>query len=76
MEHEHTKSAYREPAKNPLFWILWILLIILSVPWYFPPKSYEPMIGGIPLWVIVIVIVTVLYAIFTTLSAYVFWGRR
>jgi hypothetical protein len=66
-------SGRREPAKSSLFWILWALLILLSVPWYFPPKTYEPMVGGLPLWVVVIIVVTVAYAIFTTVSAYLFW---
>lgn len=74
MEGEpRVRREYREPAKNPLFWILWALLILLSVPWYFPPKTYEPMVGGLPLWVVVIMIVSMVYAVFVTVSAYVFW---
>lgn len=69
----HTKVKRREPAKSPLFWVLWTLLILLSVPWYFPPKTYEPLIGGLPLWVIVVMIVNVMYAVFVTVSAYKFW---
>lgn len=66
-------SAKREPIKNPVFWAVWLLLILLSVPWYFPPKTYEPIVAGLPLWVLIVMIVNILYAVFATASAYVFW---
>ncbi len=68
-----THKPAREPAKNPLFWILWLLLIAFSVPWYFKPGTYEPIVAGLPLWALAILIITVLYAVFTTVSAQVFW---
>lgn len=66
-------SSSKEPAKNPIFWALWLLLIVLSVPWYFPPGTYEPIVVGLPLWVLTIVIVSVLYAVFITVGAHKFW---
>ncbi len=63
----------REPAKSPVFWVVWLLLILFSVPWYFPSGTYEPVVAGLPLWVLTIMIVSVLYAIFITVSAHKFW---
>lgn len=68
-----TKATPREPAKNPLFWVLWLLLVAISVPWYFPPKTYEPIVAGLPLWVLIVLVTLVLYAVFVTVSAYKFW---
>jgi len=67
------KTPTKEPAKNPLFWILWLLIIAVSVPWYFPSKTYEPIVAGLPLWALAVLVTIVLYAVFATLSAYMFW---
>ncbi|MEM1623902.1 MAG: hypothetical protein QW543_07235 [Sulfolobales archaeon] len=68
-----SRTPTKEPAKNPLFWILWLLLIAVSVPWYFPPKTYEPIVAGLPLWSLVVLVTIVLCAVLATLSAYMFW---
>lgn len=31
-------------------WVLYGLLLVLSVPWYFPAGSGEPLVLGFPLW--------------------------
>lgn len=31
-------------------WVIYALLIALSIPWYFPAGSGEPLVFGFPLW--------------------------
>lgn len=31
-------------------WMLYVLLLTFSVPWYFPAGSGEPLVLGFPLW--------------------------
>lgn len=68
-----THRSGREPAKSPLFWIIWLLLILFSVPWYFPLNAYEPIVAGLPLWVLAVIVVSMLYAVFITVSAHKLW---
>lgn len=44
----------KEPIKNWKIWVVLAVLFILSVPWYLPAGSYEPLIFGIPYWAYII----------------------
>lgn len=34
-------------------WIAYLLLLALSIPWYFPEGSAEPIVFGMPLWCVI-----------------------
>ncbi len=40
----------KEPIKNIKLWLWLAFLFIVSVPWYLPVGSYEPIILGVPYW--------------------------
>lgn len=56
----------KEPIKNWKIWVVLGVLFALSVPWYLPAGSYEPMIFGVPYWAYIIMGVSM--AISITLS--------
>jgi hypothetical protein len=45
MSDEKTRSASVRRV-----WVLYALLLVLSVPWYFPVGNGEPLVFGFPLW--------------------------
>lgn len=65
--------SLKSPAQNVVFWVTLVTLVILSVPWYFGRGNYKPIVGGIPLWTLIIIIVNLVFAIFITYSAYKLW---
>ncbi|GIO24041.1 hypothetical protein [Oceanobacillus sp. J11TS1] len=56
----------KEPIKNLKIWIVLIILFILSVPWYLPTRSYEPLILGVPYWAWIILGVSLAISIVLT----------
>lgn len=56
----------KEPIKNWKIWIVLIVLYIMSVPWYFPEGSYNPIILGVPYWAIIIMGVSLAISITLT----------
>lgn len=56
----------KEPIKNWKIWIVLIVLYIMSVPWYFPEGSYNPIILGVPYWAIIIMGVSLTISITLT----------
>ncbi|HEX7065951.1 MAG TPA: hypothetical protein VF199_12855 [Bacillales bacterium] len=56
----------KEPIKNGKLWIVFGIIFILSVPWYFPKDSYQPLILGIPYWAWIIIIVSGIMSAFLT----------
>ncbi|MDY0393495.1 hypothetical protein ACFSMW_17990 [Virgibacillus halophilus] len=45
----------KEPIKNWKIWVVLVGLFVLSVPWYLPTGSYEPLIFGVPYWAWIII---------------------
>lgn len=43
----------REPIRKPWIWIVLAAILLVSVPWYWPPGSIEPLVFGLPLWSVV-----------------------
>ncbi|MGM8211376.1 hypothetical protein ACLIBH_01145 [Virgibacillus sp. W0430] len=56
----------KEPIKNWKVWVVLIPLFIMSVPWYLPAGSYEPIILGVPYWALIILGVSVAISIAIT----------
>lgn len=47
---EESMRARKEPVRSPVVWILFVLLMALITPWYFPDGSFEPLLWGVPYW--------------------------
>ncbi|AQS55976.1 MAG: hypothetical protein LOD88_13655 [Novibacillus thermophilus] len=56
----------KEPIKNVKIWMVLGLIFLLSVPWYFPQGSYQPLIFGIPYWALFIIAVSIALSAFLT----------
>lgn len=56
----------KEPIKNWKIWVVLAILFVLSVPWYLPAGSYEPLIFGIPYWAYIIMGVSLAISITLT----------
>jgi len=56
----------KEPIKNWKIWVVLLVLYALSVPWYFPKGSYNPIILGVPYWAIVVMGVSLAISITLT----------
>jgi len=46
-------------------WVAYAVLLVLSIPWYFPEGSGEPLVLGFPLWCFVSLACYVLAALLT-----------
>ncbi len=66
----------REPIEDPRIVIAFLTLIALSVPWYLPEGSYEPVIWGFPYWVLVSLFFTVLLAVFCAWVINFYWSEE
>lgn len=47
------ESRIKEPIRKPWIWIVMGLLILFNAPWYLPVGSMEPYIFGLPYWVVI-----------------------
>ena len=54
-------------------WGAYVLLLVLSVPWYFPTGSAEPIVLGFPLWCFVSLTCYVLVAVLTVWRLDALW---
>ncbi|RNL84148.1 hypothetical protein [Halostreptopolyspora alba] len=43
----------REPIRKPWIWVVLAAIILVSVPWYWPPETIHPIVFGLPLWSLV-----------------------
>lgn len=64
------KSQMKEPVRKPWIWIIMGILVVFNAPWYFPEGSIEPLILGLPYWVVVSTVLSLL------LCAYLYWLCR
>ncbi len=60
MENKQVK----EPIRKLWIWVVLVLILVFSVPWYLPKGAIEPIIFGFPYWALISVIGTLV------LSAY------
>ena len=56
----------KEPIRNGKLWLVFGLLFFLSVPWYLPVGSFEPVILGFPYWVIIVLLGSAAISLFLT----------
>lgn len=58
------KKKCPEPVKNPKLVIVFLILVALTVPWYFPKGTYEPIFFGFPYWAMISLIMSIALAVF------------
>ncbi|WP_394810761.1 hypothetical protein [Alkalibacillus aidingensis] len=63
----------KEPIKNGKLWIIFGILFVLSVPWYLPTGSYDPIILGIPYWAWIILLVSIAFSATITYAIKNLW---
>lgn len=57
----------KEPIRRPWLWLVLAALVIFNAPWYLPEGSIEPLVLGVPWWVVVVLVLSV------GLSAFLSW---
>lgn len=59
-------SPRREPIRSPGLWLGMAVIVLAGVPFYLPAGSVHPMLLGIPYWMAISVLFTVLFAAFVS----------
>jgi hypothetical protein len=54
-------------------WVAYAALLLLSIPWYFPAGSGEPLVLGFPLWCLVALLSYVVVALLTVWRLDALW---
>ncbi|MFC4001631.1 hypothetical protein ACFS2C_00855 [Prauserella oleivorans] len=55
-----------EPIRRPGIWAVMVLLMVASVPLYLPSGTVRPLVFGLPYWMVISVVATLLFAAFTS----------
>ncbi|MBY7144302.1 hypothetical protein KFZ56_14855 [Virgibacillus sp. NKC19-3] len=63
----------KEPIKSWKLWVVFTILFLLSVPWYLPEGSYEPLFLGIPYWAWIILFVSIAFSVTITFAIKYLW---
>lgn len=58
----------KEPIRKPWIWVVVLALFVFNAPWYLPSGMIEPFVFGLPLWVVIVVVMSIL------LSAFLHWA--
>lgn len=63
MDQRRSQDGPRhEPIRNPGLWIVMAVIVLAGVPFYLPTGSTHPMLLGIPYWMVISVLSTLLFA--------------
>lgn len=54
-----------KPPNRTWTWIVLLILLVLSIPWYWPEDRIRPFIVGMPLWAFVSLVTSLLFAAVT-----------
>ncbi len=63
----------KEPIQKPLLWVVFVVLLLLCVPWYLPQTATHPVIMGFPLWAFLAGLATVAMAGFLSWTLSTQW---
>jgi hypothetical protein len=64
----------REPIRKPWIWIVLAAIILVSVPWYWPPGTLHPLVLGLPLWALVAAVGSVVLCGYLSWVCATQWG--
>lgn len=65
-----------EPRRHPLIWVVYLLLLAVAVPWYWPTGYRGPLVLGLPLWAAVSLGAVVLMALWTAFVIGRWWREE
>ena len=65
-----------EPRRHPLIWVVYLLLLAIAVPWYWPTGYRGPLVLGLPLWAAVSLGAVVLMALWTAFVIRRWWREE
>jgi hypothetical protein len=60
-----TGARLREPIRNPWLWTGIGVVVLVGVPWYLPTGAIEPLVGGIPFWLLISIGATLAFSALT-----------
>ncbi|MCD2138053.1 MULTISPECIES: hypothetical protein [Salinicoccus] len=63
----------KEPIKNKKIWLGFLVIFIMLNPWYFPSGGEPVLIYGVPLWAIVIIIMSIVLSLYITYVIHYHW---
>lgn len=58
------KPSYKEPIQFKKMWLIFIIIALVSVPWYFPEGAIQSVILGFPLWGFISLVASIALSIF------------
>ncbi|GAA4942990.1 hypothetical protein EV188_104244 [Actinomycetospora succinea] len=58
-------ARLREPIRTPWLWVAIGVVVLVGVPWYLPTGAIEPLVGGIPFWLLISVGATLAFSALT-----------
>ena len=70
------KPQVKEPIRHAWLWVVFIIIMVFSVPWYFPVGSIYPIIFGFPYWAAVAVVMSVVMSGFLTYMITNYWSME
>lgn len=66
----------KEPIKNYKIWLGFLVIFILLTPWYFPSGGEPVLIFGVPLWALVIILMSVVLSLYITYVIRYHWDTE
>ena len=60
-------TSPKEPIRKPWIWVLTVLILLASIPWYLPKGSIGFVLLGLPYWMLISVAFTLI------MCGYVSW---
>lgn len=64
----------REPVRNPWLWVAMGVVVLIGVPLYLPAGVIGPLVGGVPLWLLVSVAATAAFSAVTCWACLRAWN--
>lgn len=67
-------AELREPIRSPWLWVALVIVILAGVPFYLPPGSTQPLIAGVPYWLIISLAATLAFSTITCWACLRAWN--
>lgn len=55
-EESRAAGEAKEPIRKPWIWVVLAGLVLVGIPWYLPQGTVQPLVLGLPYWMIIAVI--------------------
>lgn len=50
------RRAIKEPIRKPWIWVALAVIVLAGIPWYLPQGTVQPVFLGVPYWMFIAVI--------------------